>query len=195
MLQPKLHDHKSFTSPDYKYYILVLLHIKYGVYIVLNMENLTVRDLFTIFVDIARELRQNDAAIDGQAEWQKYKKILDSGKWCAGKWRTLPKKESHLAMSLPEYTVDGYGKHDINELNHFLIQCYRIPAKEKPCLRKIMQVAFNVGQHLGMKKSRTSMLPPHDCDNYLLRQDANVKLADIIKESALIKLSSLLSYD
>ena len=52
-------------------------------------------------------------------------------------------------MNIPEYTIDGYGNQSIIEINHFLIQTVRIPLNEEPSIRKIIQIALNIGQYTG----------------------------------------------
>jgi hypothetical protein len=52
-------------------------------------------------------------------------------------------------MLLPEYTINGYEEKIIIENNHFIIQQVRIPLTEKPTIRKIIQIALNIGQYRG----------------------------------------------
>lgn len=47
-------------------------------------------------------------------------------------------------LSLEERNADG----TMNEMNHFMMQCVRIPVNDLPSERKIMQVALNIGQLL-----------------------------------------------
>jgi hypothetical protein len=51
-------------------------------------------------------------------------------------------------MLLPEYTINGYEEKIIIENNHFIIQQVRIPLNEKPSIRKIIQIALNIGTQL-----------------------------------------------
>ena len=53
-------------------------------------------------------------------------------------------------------------------LNHFLIQTIRIPLKEEPSLRKIIQIALNVGQYTGSGKPKEKWM---NIDNYLTKDD------------------------
>ena len=48
-----------------------------------------------------------------------------------------------------EYTIDYYGNQSIIEIKYFLIQTVRISLNEKPNLRKIIQIALNIGQYTG----------------------------------------------
>ena len=52
-------------------------------------------------------------------------------------------------MSLSEYMIDGYGNKNIDLVNHFIIQQIRIPLQEKATIRKIMQIALNIGLYRG----------------------------------------------
>lgn len=52
-------------------------------------------------------------------------------------------------MSLPEFFINGYGNNITIEKNHFLIQTVRIPRNEEPSLKKIGQIALNIGQYQG----------------------------------------------
>jgi hypothetical protein len=52
-------------------------------------------------------------------------------------------------LPLPEYTINGYEEKIIIEFNHFIIQQVRIPLTEKPTIRKIIQIALNIGQYRG----------------------------------------------
>ena len=50
-------------------------------------------------------------------------------------------------MSIPEFVTNGHGNTEIIEINHFLIQTVRIPKNEEPSLRKVCQIALNIGQY------------------------------------------------
>jgi hypothetical protein len=52
-------------------------------------------------------------------------------------------------MLLHKYTINGYEEKSIIEINHFIIQQVRIPLKEAPSIRKIIQIALNIGQYKG----------------------------------------------
>jgi hypothetical protein len=52
-------------------------------------------------------------------------------------------------MLLHKYTINGYEEKIIIENNHFIIQQVRIPLTEKPTIRKIIQIALNIGQYRG----------------------------------------------
>jgi len=55
-------------------------------------------------------------------------------------------------MLLYKYTINGYEEKIIIEDNHFIIQQVRIPLTEKPTIRKIIQIALNIGQYKGSSR-------------------------------------------
>lgn len=60
---------------------------------------------------------------------------------------------NQVLQELPEY--DDHG--NMNEPNHFIIQCLRIPFKNNMTQRRLMQVAYNIGQ----LKAVQHMYPEH----------------------------------
>ena len=105
--------------------------------------------------------------IDGQKLWQPIKDILSKYDIKAKKWKHQ-KKEYLFIMKLPEYYINGDDEKIIIEVNHFLIQTIRIPLKEEPSLRKIIQIALNVGQYTGSGKPKEKWM---NIDNYLTKDD------------------------
>lgn len=112
-------------------------------------ENLEI--IFNCVLDKAYKLRKaNPTKFDGQGFWQPIKKILEPlDEYSAKKWKKIPKKLAKSIMLLPEYTINGYEEKIIIENNHFIIQQVRIPLNEKPTIRKIIQIALNIGQYKG----------------------------------------------
>ena len=107
--------------------------------------------LFNNVRDQSCKLRKsNPKKFDGQGFWQPIKKMLEPlDKYKAKKWKPIPKSITKKIMLLPEYTIDGYETKVINENNHFIIQQVRIPLNEEPTIRKIIQIALNIGQYRG----------------------------------------------
>ena len=92
----------------------------------------------------------NKTKFDGLAFWQPIKKMLEPlDKYSAEKWKKISKKVTRSIMLLPEYIINGYEEKRLIENNHFIIQQVRIPLKETPTIRKIVQVALNIGQYRG----------------------------------------------
>ena len=106
--------------------------------------------LFNSVQEKAFNLRKKNKNADGYAFWQPLKKILQKyDNICVSMWKNKNKKYVNKIMSLPEYIKNGYGNEEIIEVNHFIIQQVRIPLNEKPNLRKIIQIALNIGQFRG----------------------------------------------
>jgi len=112
-------------------------------------ENLEI--IFNCVLDKAYKLRKaNPTKFDGLGFWQPIKKMLEPlDEYSAKKWKKIPKKLSRSIMLLPEFTINGYDQKSIIENNHFIIQQVRIPLKEAPTIRKIIQIALNIGQYRG----------------------------------------------
>jgi hypothetical protein len=112
-------------------------------------ENLEI--IFNNVLEKAYKLRKaNPTKFDGQGFWQPIKKMLEPlDEYSAKKWKKIPKKLTRSIMLLPEYTINGYEEKIIIEKNHFIIQQVRIPLIEKPTIRKIIQIALNIGQYRG----------------------------------------------
>jgi hypothetical protein len=107
-------------------------------------ENLEI--IFNSVLNKAYKLRKaNPTKFDGQGFWQPIKKMLEPlDEYSAKKWKKIPKKLTRSIMLLPEYTINGYEE-------KIIIQQVRIPLTEKPTIRKIIQIALNIGQHKGSK--------------------------------------------
>ena len=112
-------------------------------------ENLEI--IFNSVLDKAYKLRKaNPTKFDGLGFWKPIKKLLEPlDIYSAKKWKKIPKKLTKKIMLLPEYTINGYDQKSIIENNHFIIQQVRIPLNEKPTIRKIIQIALNIGQYRG----------------------------------------------
>jgi hypothetical protein len=85
---------------------------------------------------------------DGLAHWQFVKPALKT-KDCklTSDWNPIMYSEEYAnfrkrVLQLEELHANG----EKNEANHFIIQCLRIPVKEKYSTIKILQIAYNIGQ-------------------------------------------------
>ena len=127
-------------------------------------------ELNKLFNDVEKKfynLIKKDNNIDGQKLWQPIKNILSNYDIKAKKWKHQ-KKEYLFIMKLPEYYINGDEEKIIIEKNHFIIQTIRIPLKEEPSLRKIIQIALNIGQYTGLGKPKEKWM---NLDNYLTKED------------------------
>lgn len=98
----------------------------------------------------AYRLRKRDPNADGLAFWQTIRQLLEPYDDEKATWNPALKTEQYASFKetalkkLPER--DEAGK--LIENHHFLLQTVRLPDQELN-LRKLMQVALNVGQLLG----------------------------------------------
>jgi len=105
--------------------------------------------LFNLVKNKCYKLIKKNKKFDGRAFWQPIKNELSKLDIKATKWKKISKSLTNKVMKQPEYIKDGYGKEHIIENHHFIIQQVRIPLQEKPSLRKIIQIALNIGQWKG----------------------------------------------
>ena len=143
--------------------------------------------LFTKILDKSYQLRKkNPLHFDGKGFWQPIKTILEPlDKHTASKWKNLSKSKTKKIMLLPEYTINGYDTKTINENNHFIIQQVRIPLQDKPTIKKIMQIALNIGQYKGTKKSKIAYnVKLNNINQFILKKDI-IELSKYITDDML----------
>jgi hypothetical protein len=107
--------------------------------------------------------------------------------YSAENWKTIPEKLRNPIMLLPEYIINGYGEQSLIENNHFIIQQVRIPLKEAPTIRKIVQVALNIGQHRGSGGE----IIFNSIDNFIRKKDIE-KLSKYISDELVARINSYL---
>ncbi len=90
-------------------------------------------------------------------------------------------------MLLHKYTINGYDKKSLIENNHFIIQQVRIPLKESPTIRKIIQVALNIGQH----KGSGGKIIFNNIDEFITKKDI-VELSKYIPDNLVVKIRQYL---
>jgi len=108
--------------------------------------------LFDLVKEKSYVMRKSQpTTFDGKGFWQPIKNLLDPlDNAYVSNWKPLSKTKTRQIMLLPEYTINGYEEKQINELNHFIIQQVRIPLTEKATVKKIIQIALNIGQYKGI---------------------------------------------
>jgi len=75
--------------------------------------------------------------------------------------------------------------------HHFLIQTVRIPKTESPSLRKIIQIALNIGQYLAFNNK--TIIKRVNINDYINKKDSNTKLSDILSTKDITKIKNILS--
>lgn len=123
--------------------------------------------LFEIVEKKSHQLRKSNPQADGQKFWKPIKEELSKFDIEATGWKNI-KKEYQKTLLRAEFYIDGYGNKNIIEFNHFIIQTIRIPLNEKPTLRKIIQIALNIGQYTG---SGFPKEPWMNIENYLTKEN------------------------
>ena len=97
----------------------------------------------------AKVRRHKHPNMDSRTYWQPIERILvkyDHVKLPRGRWKRMSKELIKNIMKVPEFTEDN----EIIEAHYFLIQQVRIPQQETITLRKIIQIALNIGQWQGI---------------------------------------------
>lgn len=112
--------------------------------------------------------RKQNPNLDGRAFWQPIKNILSEyDHIIVGEWIVNPIIET-IIDNYPEYDSHGV----MNEKNHFIHQLYRIPKTEEANLRKLAQVALNLGQ-------LESFGLPEELENISFSVNTFINLSDI----------------
>jgi hypothetical protein len=71
-------------------------------------------------------------------------------------FKKLENEQTQEIMSLPEYKLDESGIKTI-EINHFMIQTVRIPNEKQFSIQRLIQIAFNIGQFVGIGGNDTNL--------------------------------------
>ena len=117
-----------------------------------NKQAFQLEILFDLVLNKFEQLTKKYLNIDGKALWQPIKNILskyDDPHFHALKYKTLSDNLVDKIMSITEYIRNGAGEETLLTQNHFIIQQVRIPLKEEPSIKKIVQIALNIGQWKG----------------------------------------------
>ena len=105
--------------------------------------------LFNLVKSVSKQINKKNPNVNGLAFWQPIKAMLDiPGK--AKKWKKIPAHILKPVMNnIAEYHVNAKKEEQLVEHAHFIIQTVRIPLTENPTIRKIIQIALNIGQCQG----------------------------------------------
>jgi hypothetical protein len=139
-------------------------------------------ELFEHVKDVSKQQRIRDKEFRGQAFWQPIKQMTEpyDAFNTTLQWKHVKRSTSDAVMALPEWRGET---ESMIETNHFLIQLVRIPSTEPLSLRKILQIALNIGQYLGMNPRAHPKI---------LEKYKRSRLADFITKETYQKLNALL---
>jgi hypothetical protein len=138
--------------------------------------------LFNLVLEKAKNEREKNKNFDGKEFWQPIKAILDKVD-IKFDWKKLDKKKVEEIMSLPEYYKNGNGEEKIIEKNHFIIQSVRIPTTEEPSLKKLIQIALNIGQYYGTKDNKNINLPYNSINSFVSKNVSNIELNKYVSKN------------
>ena len=157
---------------------------------------MTIVSLFDAVKMTSYKMNKRDKNFDGLKFWTPIKQYLENETGVASKWITPSKKLAMVVMSLPEYIIAGNGTKTIQEQNHFIIQTVRIPLTEKPSIRKIVQIALNIGQCRGkgsnydkLLKGRTKLedyISKKDIDSLTIKHNTEQQIMKYLKRVATV---------
>ena len=74
-------------------------------------------------------------------------------------------------------------KKKIIEKNHFIIQSVRIPTTEEPSLKKLIQIALNIGQYYGIKDNKNINLPYNSINSFVSKNVSNIELNKYVSKN------------
>ena len=142
---------------------------------------MSLKILFDAVRKKSEKINQNNPDVDGLKFWTPLKLILDVKDLEAKSWKRITKTIQNDVLSIVEYHVNGKGEEFLVENAHFIIQTVRIPLNNKPSLRKIIQVALNIGQCQGK-----------GTPEYKKHLRGRTKLSDYINDQDICRLSKLI---
>jgi hypothetical protein len=151
-----------------------------------------VDELFNLVLEKAKNERKKNKDFDGKEFWQPIKAILDKVE-IKFEWKKLDEKKVKEIMDLPEYYKNGNNEEKIIEKNHFIIQSVRIPTKEEASLKKLIQIALNIGQYEGTKENNNKKLPYDKINSYVSKNISNIELEKHMNKENINKLNKYVS--
>lgn len=165
----------------------------------MSPQLITIEDLFNAIKAKSRKERDKNKNFDGQKFWGQLKVILGNSLYKAKGWKHIRNVHYDRLMGLTEFEVNGHGHRKIDEEGHFAIKTVRIPRTEQPTLRKIMQVALNIGQFEGYFRHRNYvnaggvLTPNNKFEDYISKGEGQKKLTLIMAGADIATLKKLLS--
>ena len=159
-----------------------------------NVDKYKLELLFDNVLEKAYKLNKSRKNFDGLGFWQPIKKMLEPlDRYNAKKWKKISKTKTRKIMLLPEYTINGYDEKTTNRVHHFIIQQVRIPINEKPTIKKIIQVALNIGQYKGTNDGNFIYnIKFNDISQFIYKTDI-IELSKHISDETMEKINEYLS--
>ena len=109
-----------------------------------------IEDLFTFIIQISKEKRKLDE-FDGLRFWQGIKSLLSVYDNIIMTW--------NMNIDMSKLTINEKNEHGhLIEIYHFMRQQSRIPSEDECTIRKIMQLALNIGQFLGINNDNCELI-------------------------------------
>jgi hypothetical protein len=105
--------------------------------------------LFNRVKNTVKKIRKKNPNLDGRKFWQFIKEKLNENDIKFNKWKKLTIYHKNL-ININEYDNNK----NIIELNHFIRQHANIPLNDSSNLTKIIQLALNSGQFLGLANTK-----------------------------------------
>lgn len=160
---------------------------------------MNLQEIFYKVLEASKRCQQKIDNFDGLAFWTPIKKILQKKElFLDTNW--APKIDNEVKNKIRG--IDDYDSENrIIECNHFLIQQVRIPDEnEKISLRKLIQIALNIGQFLGSKDNKDlinfvdyNKLKLHVIESYINEDDlSSMSLILNINNNILLEISQYL---
>ena len=144
--------------------------------------------LFTLVLEKSKRERINNAKFNGLKFWRSIKSKINDIDTTVYEWNPIfsehivPKEMlDTILRDIPEHNSENKTK--TIEINHFFIQIVRIPHTEECNLRKILQLALNIGQFLGTVRHYNGFL--YSCMKNMIKQLQLDKLTTFVNESVI----------
>ena len=165
-----------------------------------NKQTTQLEILFDLVLNKFEQLNKKYLNLNGKALWQPIKSILskyDEPRFYASKYKKLSDSLIDKIMSIIEYSRNGKGEETLLVQNHFIIQQVRIPLKEEPSIKKIIEIALNIGQWKGNPDKKIYNLLNYkktglDKINKYLNNYNIKKLSSYIDDSILLSIKEYL---
>ena len=151
----------------------------------LEKEYAKIDYIFNIVYTIAVWIRLKDKKANGKSIWNEIKEILIPFDSIKVEWVSY--KPTATNSSLYKNIINQGDPGESNETRHFLYKTVSIPLNEEPTIRKLMQLAFNIGQLIGSKETLENWMY---IDNYMNKENRSI-LANSIPDKLVETIEQL----